>query len=89
LGSFVLNPAFKRVRRHLDYDRIGGAPLLGVQGVVIVSHGSAPVHAIANAIGVAARSARLNLPELLRHAVPAASADESDAPALAEAVSAP
>jgi phosphate acyltransferase len=84
-----LNPAFKRVRRHLDYDRIGGAPLLGVQGVVIVSHGSAPVHAIANAIGVAARSARLSLPELLRHAVPSAPALEPVPASLAEAVSAP
>jgi glycerol-3-phosphate acyltransferase PlsX len=89
LGSFVLKAAFKRVRRHLDYDRIGGAPLLGVQGVVIVSHGSAPVHAIANAIGVAARSARLNLPELLRDAVPAAPAAEAEESTLAEAVSAP
>ena len=82
LGSLILKPAFKRVRGHLDYDRIGGAPLLGVQGVVIVSHGSAPVNAIANAIGVAARSARINLPELLRNAVPAATSSEPtlDAP---------
>jgi glycerol-3-phosphate acyltransferase PlsX len=94
LGSLVLKPAFKRVRGHLDYDRIGGAPLLGVRGVVIVSHGSAPVNAIANAVGVAARSARINLPELLRNAVPseastAAELSDAETRGDAEAVVAP
>ena len=86
-GSLVLRPAFKRVRGHLDYDRIGGAPLLGVQGVVIVAHGSAPVHAIVNAVGVAAHSARINLPELLSNAIPAAQARDAvkHQPALAGA----
>jgi glycerol-3-phosphate acyltransferase PlsX len=45
-----------RVFRRLDYTGIGGAPLLGVNGVVIICHGGSPAHAITNAIGVAAQS---------------------------------
>jgi glycerol-3-phosphate acyltransferase PlsX len=45
-----------RVFRRLDYTGIGGAPLLGVNGVVIICHGGSPPHAIQNAIGVAAQS---------------------------------
>lgn len=70
LGSAILRPALQRIRGHMDYDRIGGAPLLGVDGVVIAAHGSAPAGAIANAIRTAAFSARIRLPELLRDAIP-------------------
>ena len=42
--------------KHLDYNQYGGAPLLGVQGVSIISHGSSSPVAIKNALGVAARA---------------------------------
>jgi glycerol-3-phosphate acyltransferase PlsX len=45
-----------RVFRRLDYTGIGGAPLLGVNGVVIICHGGSPPLAITNAIDVAAQS---------------------------------
>ena len=45
-----------RIFRRLDYTGIGGAPLLGVNGVVIICHGGSPPHAVKNAIGVAAQS---------------------------------
>jgi glycerol-3-phosphate acyltransferase PlsX len=45
-----------RVFRRLDYAGIGGAPLLGVNGVVIICHGGSPPLAITNAIDVAAQS---------------------------------
>ena len=45
-----------RVFHRLDYTGIGGAPLLGVNGVAIICHGGSPPHAITNAIGVAAQS---------------------------------
>lgn len=45
-----------RVFHRLDYTGIGGAPLLGVNGVVIICHGGSPPLAITNAIGVAAQS---------------------------------
>jgi phosphate acyltransferase len=46
-------PAFRRVRRRLDYAEYGGAPLLGLNGVCIVAHGRSNAVAIKNAIRVA------------------------------------
>ena len=54
---------FDRVFRRLDYTGIGGAPLLGVNGVVIICHGGSPPHAIRNAIGVAAQSVERRMVE--------------------------
>jgi glycerol-3-phosphate acyltransferase PlsX len=52
-----------RVFHRLDYTGIGGAPLLGVNGVVIICHGGSPPHAIQNAIGVAAQSVERRMVE--------------------------
>ena len=49
--------------RHLDYSEYGGAPLLGVCGVSIISHGKSDVRALKNAIKVAARAAESHLDE--------------------------
>lgn len=57
LGGFLLKPAFRALRSKLDYAEIGGAPLLGVNGVVIITHGRSSAKAIENAVGVAVRSA--------------------------------
>ena len=51
-GSGELKDIFKI----LDYTETGGAPLLGVNGVVIICHGNSPPKAIYNAIGVADRA---------------------------------
>jgi len=51
-------PAFKRVRRRLDYAEYGGAPLLGLNGVCIVAHGRSNALAIKNAIRVAAQAVK-------------------------------
>lgn len=57
LGGFLLKPAFRALQSKLDYAEIGGAPLLGVNGVVIITHGRSSAKAIENAVGVAVRSA--------------------------------
>ena len=49
--------------RRLDYSTYGGAPLLGVNGVVIICHGGSPPAAIRNGIGVAARSVETGMVE--------------------------
>jgi glycerol-3-phosphate acyltransferase PlsX len=53
LPGLFLKPALNRVRRRTDYTTYGGAPLLGVNGVCIISHGSSTPLAIANAIRAA------------------------------------
>ena len=49
------------VLKVLDYATYGGAPLLGVQGVVIICHGSSPATAIKNAIRVAVQAVKSHL----------------------------
>jgi glycerol-3-phosphate acyltransferase PlsX len=48
-----------------DYSEHGGAPLLGIDGICIICHGSSGDRAIKNALGVAAQYARLRLNELI------------------------
>ena len=50
VAGLIAKPAFRRVKKLMDYSEVGGAPLLGVQGPVIKAHGSSNAHAIACAI---------------------------------------
>lgn len=63
IGYLLARGAFRKIRNRLDYAETGGAPLLGVNGVGIVSHGSSDARAIKNAIRVAHEFAerRVNL----------------------------
>ncbi len=49
-GAVLARPAFQRLKKKLDYSEYGGAPLLGVQRIVVVGHGSSNARAIRNAI---------------------------------------
>jgi glycerol-3-phosphate acyltransferase PlsX len=51
----------KKVFRVLDYSEYGGAPLLGVQGVCIICHGSSSANALKNAIRVAVQASEAGL----------------------------
>ncbi len=53
LGAFLCKPALQRIKKKVDYVEYGGAPLLGVNGVCIISHGSSTAKALFNAIRVA------------------------------------
>ena len=55
LGAFLLAPAFVKFKRKLDPEEYGGAPLLGIDGVCIICHGSSSPKAIRNAINLAVR----------------------------------
>jgi glycerol-3-phosphate acyltransferase PlsX len=50
IGAFLLKPVFKALKKATDYAEYGGAPLLGVNGCVIISHGKSNSKAIKNAI---------------------------------------
>ncbi len=56
LGYLLVKSGLSVMRKRIDYSEYGGAPLLGLNGVVIVSHGSSKANAIKNAIRVAAES---------------------------------
>lgn len=58
IGALLMKPVFNAFRNRLDYAEYGGAPLLGVNGVVIICHGKSSMRAIRNAILVARRSVK-------------------------------
>jgi glycerol-3-phosphate acyltransferase PlsX len=75
VGALLSRRAFAEFKRSLDYSEYGGAPLLGVQGVCIVGHGSSNERAIMNGIRVAAEFAHAEVNasiEAAIRAVPAA-----------------
>ena len=53
MGGLLARPAFGRVRKRLDPHEVGGAPLLGINGVVIVGHGRSNDYAIKQAVAQA------------------------------------
>ncbi len=56
-GSLQARRAMRRFRGRVDYSEYGGAPLLGVSGVVIVGHGRSSPKAVRNAVAMAYRFA--------------------------------
>jgi len=75
IGGLLARPAFNRVRKQIDPFETGGAPLLGVNGVVIIGHGRSNATAIKNAIGQARTAVTGRVIERIREglqAVPSA-----------------
>ena len=63
VGYLLSKGAFKGIKRTMDYSEYGGAPLLGVRGVCVISHGKSNANAMKNAIRVAAGLARASVNE--------------------------
>lgn len=74
LAALVLKPAFRRVKRRLDYAEYGGAPLLGVEGVAIIAHGRSNALAIKNAVRVAKQAVDQKLVDAIKAGVTAGGA---------------
>jgi glycerol-3-phosphate acyltransferase PlsX len=81
VGYMFMRPAIGRLRRRFDYERYGSAPLLGVRGTVLITHGRAKRRMIGFAVAVGAAAARARIPERIADAVrppePAAAAVQS------------
>lgn len=69
LAYLLLRPGIERIRRTFDYERVGGSPLLGVRGTVIITHGRARRRMILHACRVAAETARTGVPDLIADAL--------------------
>lgn len=67
--GIMVKPIMNSFAKRLDPSHYNGAVLLGLQGNVIKSHGSARVAAFATAIEAAMKSAEMNIPERIRHTV--------------------
>src|SRR5262250_1937432 len=58
VGALLARSAFTDFKKRLDHTEYGGAPLLGVKGVCIITHGSSNANAMKNAVRVAAEFSR-------------------------------
>ena len=79
LGYLFMRPGIRRLRGRFDYERLGGAPLLGVNGTVLVTHGGAKRRMIGYAVEVTALAARARIPERITAALASEGADKSTA----------
>lgn len=66
LGAVLLKPVFEAIKKEYDYEETGGTPLLGVNGVTVISHGNASSRAIKNSVLVARKCIQKNLIEDIR-----------------------
>ena len=66
VGAILMAPFLRRLRRSFDYAEAGGAPLLGINGVSIICHGSSSPKAIKNAVVVAMEMVRQNISANIR-----------------------
>ncbi len=66
LGYLMMRPAFRALKRRIDYAEYGGAPLIGIDGISMISHGRSSGRAIKNAIRVASELARSEVNKHIR-----------------------
>lgn len=72
LGALLAKGAFRTIRQRTDPESHGGAPLLGLNGNVVIAHGSAKERAIMNAIGQAVKVMQNGINRLITHEIAAA-----------------
>ena len=61
VGQLLSRRAYRRFRRRVDYSEVGGALLLGVDGLCVVGHGRSSVKAVRNAVAMASRFASTDM----------------------------
>lgn len=80
LGALIMKPNLKALKRRLDYSEYGGAPLLGVNGLCIIGHGSSKANGIFHAVRVAKEAAEGRVIAIIKEEL-ASTRPEPDAPA--------
>ncbi len=69
IGYLLIKPALKNFKKKTDYDEFGGAPLLGIKGTCIISHGRSTSKAIRNALRVASDFAEKKVYDIISSAI--------------------
>ena len=72
IGALLMKRAFGSLRAAVSYQQRGGAPLLGVNGIVVIAHGRSDAETIGSAIDVARREVEANLTEKISLSIPRA-----------------
>jgi len=65
LGALLAQNAFRTIKRKMDPEAYGGAPLLGFNGAVLKAHASSRERAISNAIGITTRNLQHHVNDLI------------------------
>lgn len=78
IAALLMRPAIARIRAKLDYEKIGGAILLGVKGSVVITHGRARQRMVAYACDTAARAVREGVSDRIASALSAAPSVSAD-----------
>jgi len=66
IGAMLSKSAYKRMRKRFDYTEVGGAPFIGLNGLVVKAHGSSNDVAIKNAIAQCTKFIHADVPSLIR-----------------------
>ncbi|MEM7799628.1 MAG: phosphate--acyl-ACP acyltransferase, partial [Chloroflexota bacterium] len=66
IGGSLARPALRRVADNLNPNKVGGVPLLGVNGIVIIGHGSSTSEGVKNAIGQARKGVEFGIVDAIR-----------------------
>ncbi len=77
LAAGILKPGLKSIKNQMDYSAYGGAPFLGIDGVVFKAHGSSDRVAIANCIKAASRYLSAGVNDKIKAAIEVAAENEA------------
>jgi len=69
IGAWLLKKNFRTIKKRMDYRSYGGAPLLGVNGISIICHGSSDAVAFKNAVIRASEMIQMNWLDKIVHPV--------------------
>ncbi len=69
LGGLMIKNSLRQIKSKMDYTEYGGAPLLGLNGISMISHGSSNAKAIKNAVKATVRAVSQNVPDKINSAL--------------------
>lgn len=69
IGGLLVKSNLKTLKARLDYSEYGGAPLLGLKNLTLISHGSSDAKAVANALHVAYTASEKRIVEITKEAL--------------------
>lgn len=78
VGAALAKPAFKKVKKTMDYTEYGGAPLLGINGGIIKAHGSSDAKAFVSAIKQARLYVQGEVTEKIARGIAAIETEKTD-----------
>lgn len=85
IGALLMKPVINNLSREFNYEEYGGVPLLGINGVSVICHGSSSSKAVKNAVGVAQTMVQERINDVIQqeleaHQVPSPSMPQVDDP---------